>query len=147
MSTYFPVCPRKRTSLPILELLPPPALRECRHRGLARRLVAVRRRAVRGEGLHPWRAGPRRRVELRGVLLEPGRALLRCDRGGGDREHAELLIGELQHGGDCTTRRDAARAALSGTVVAGPWRVLLAATDGSLGAQPEAQIHLLKPRA
>ena len=81
------------------------------------------------------------------MLLEPGRALLRCDRGGGDREHAELLIGELQHGGDCTTRRDAARAALSGTVVAGPWRVLLAATDGSLGAQPEAQIHLLKPRA
>ena len=27
-------------------LLPPPALRERRHRGLARRLVAVRRRAV-----------------------------------------------------------------------------------------------------
>ena len=46
MSTCFPVCPRKRTYLPILERLPPPALRECRHRGLARRLVAVRRRAI-----------------------------------------------------------------------------------------------------
>ena len=28
-----------------IELLPPPALCECRHRGLARRLVAVRRAA------------------------------------------------------------------------------------------------------
>jgi hypothetical protein len=46
MSTRFPVCPRKRTYLPISELLPPPALGERRHRGLARRLVAVRRRAV-----------------------------------------------------------------------------------------------------
>src|SRR5262249_31857541 len=36
----IPLCPRKRTS-PILELLPPPALRERRHRGLARRLVAA----------------------------------------------------------------------------------------------------------
>src|SRR5215471_15474359 len=45
-SRIFPVCPRKRTYLPILELLPPPTLRERRHRGLARRLVAVRRRAV-----------------------------------------------------------------------------------------------------
>src|SRR5262245_58579981 len=36
----FPVCPRQRTYLPILELLPPPAFRELRHRGLARRLVA-----------------------------------------------------------------------------------------------------------
>ena len=34
-SKCFPVCPRKQTSLPILELLPPPALRECRHRSLA----------------------------------------------------------------------------------------------------------------
>ena len=39
MSTCFPVCPRKRTTLPILEL------RERRHRCLARRLEAVRRRA------------------------------------------------------------------------------------------------------
>ena len=31
--------------LPILELLPPPPFRERRHRGLARRLVAVCRRA------------------------------------------------------------------------------------------------------
>jgi len=41
MSNCCPVCPRKRTSLPILERLPPPALRECRHRGLARRFVPV----------------------------------------------------------------------------------------------------------
>src|SRR5215471_8395529 len=45
-SRIFPVCPRKRTYLPILELLPPPALRERRHRGLACRLVAVSRPAV-----------------------------------------------------------------------------------------------------
>src|SRR5215475_5245507 len=38
MNTCFPVCARKRTYLPILELLPPPALGERRHRGLARRL-------------------------------------------------------------------------------------------------------------
>src|SRR5262245_4151413 len=42
----FSLCPRKRTYLPILELLPPPAFRECRHRGLARRLITVGRRAV-----------------------------------------------------------------------------------------------------
>src|SRR5215831_17700053 len=62
---WFPVCPRERTYLPILELLPPPALRERRHRGLARRLVAVNRRAVfvvpEGERPHPrqanWRGG------------------------------------------------------------------------------------------
>src|SRR5215831_4419537 len=35
-SKCFQVCPRKRTYLPILELLPPPALGERRHRGLAR---------------------------------------------------------------------------------------------------------------
>src|SRR5215468_7909363 len=29
-----------------IELLPPPTLCECRHRGLARRCVAVRRRAI-----------------------------------------------------------------------------------------------------
>src|SRR5215467_10605440 len=45
-SKCFQVCPRKRTYLPILELLRPPTLRERRHRGLARRLVAVRRRPV-----------------------------------------------------------------------------------------------------
>ena len=44
MSNVFLVCPRKRTYLPILELLLPPASGEHRHRGLARRLVAVRRR-------------------------------------------------------------------------------------------------------
>jgi len=37
-SKCFPVCARK---LPILELLPPPALGERRHRRLARRLVVV----------------------------------------------------------------------------------------------------------
>src|SRR5262245_5204240 len=37
-----PLCPGKRTYLPILERLPPPALHECRHRGLARRSIAVR---------------------------------------------------------------------------------------------------------
>src|SRR5262249_61213404 len=35
----FPLCPRKRTYLPILELLPSPTLGERRHRGHARRLV------------------------------------------------------------------------------------------------------------
>src|SRR5262249_23712416 len=45
-SKCFPVCPRKRTYLPILELLLPLALGERRHRCLARRRVAVRRRAV-----------------------------------------------------------------------------------------------------
>src|SRR6516164_5363757 len=45
-SKCFQVCPPKRTYLPILELLPPPALGERRHLGLARRLVAVRRRAI-----------------------------------------------------------------------------------------------------
>src|SRR5262249_14133121 len=34
--------PRKRTYLPILELLPPPAFREHRHRGLARLRIAMR---------------------------------------------------------------------------------------------------------
>src|SRR5262249_1596112 len=59
MSTRFPVCPRKRT---YLERLPPPALRERRHRGLARRRVAVRRRAVlvvpEGDRPHPSHAHP-----------------------------------------------------------------------------------------
>ena len=41
MGNVFLVYPRKQTYLPILELLPPPALRERRHRGRARRLVAV----------------------------------------------------------------------------------------------------------
>jgi len=35
-----------KANFPILELLPSPTLRERRHRGLARRLIAVRRRAV-----------------------------------------------------------------------------------------------------
>src|SRR6516162_1079853 len=53
----FPVCPRQQTYLPISELLPPPTFRERLHRGLARRLVAVRRCAVfvlsEGECPHP----------------------------------------------------------------------------------------------
>ena len=58
--------PESGTYLPILELLPPPVFRERRHRGLARRLVAVRQRAVlvvaKGQHPHP------RRTERRGVL-------------------------------------------------------------------------------
>jgi len=54
-----PLCPRKRTHLPILERLPPPTFGERRHRGLARRLVAVHWRAVlvvsKGERPHPRR--------------------------------------------------------------------------------------------
>src|SRR5262249_18357371 len=45
-SKCFQVCPRKRTYLPILELLRPSTLSERRHRGLARRGIAVRWRAV-----------------------------------------------------------------------------------------------------
>src|SRR5262249_20159771 len=43
---FFRFAPRKQTYLPILELLPLPALGERRHRGLARRGVAVRQRAI-----------------------------------------------------------------------------------------------------
>jgi hypothetical protein len=43
-----------KADLPILELLPPPTLRERRHRGLARRRVAVRRPS---SLLRPSRAG------------------------------------------------------------------------------------------
>ena len=43
---FYRFAPESGTNLPILELLPPPALSERRHRGLARRAVAVRRRAV-----------------------------------------------------------------------------------------------------
>src|SRR5215813_4281750 len=64
MSTGFPVCPRKRTYLPILELLPPPALGERRHSFLARRLIAVDGRAIfvvavgqRPEPRHPHGGG------------------------------------------------------------------------------------------
>jgi len=57
----FPVCPRKRT------LLPSPTLGERRHRGLARLLVVVRRRAIlmmpKGERPHP-RHAHRRRISL-----------------------------------------------------------------------------------
>src|SRR5215472_13519550 len=42
----FRFAPESRPTSRISELLPPPALRERRHRGLARRLVAVRRRVV-----------------------------------------------------------------------------------------------------
>src|SRR5215510_8226553 len=66
-SKELPPCPRKRTCLPILELLPPPALGERRHRGLARRLVAVRWPTVfvmaEGQRPHPRRTN-RRRVHL-----------------------------------------------------------------------------------
>src|SRR5262249_29921884 len=54
----FSVCPRKQTYLPILELLPPPALGEHRHRGLARRGIA--RRLIRSPRRRPraWPAVP-----------------------------------------------------------------------------------------
>jgi hypothetical protein len=42
--TIFALPPKR--GFPILDLLPPPALGERRHRGLPRRLVAVHRRAV-----------------------------------------------------------------------------------------------------
>src|SRR5215813_9621930 len=42
MSTSCPLYPRKRTYLPILELLPPPGLGERRHRRLARRPLLLR---------------------------------------------------------------------------------------------------------
>src|SRR5262245_23775370 len=45
-SKKLPPCPRKRTCLPILELLPSPALGERGHRGLARRGVAMGRVAI-----------------------------------------------------------------------------------------------------
>src|SRR5262245_61088850 len=45
MSECFRVCPRKRNYLPILELLPPPALGERGHRGLARRAAAAKNAA------------------------------------------------------------------------------------------------------
>src|SRR5262249_42717090 len=68
MNTCFPVCARKRTYLPILELLPPPALGERRHRGLACRLVAMRWPTVfvmaEGQRPHP------RRTNRRGVDLK-----------------------------------------------------------------------------
>ena len=51
-SKCLPICPRKRTYLPILERLPPPALGERRHRGHTRRLVSVRRAAY--VGLPLW---------------------------------------------------------------------------------------------
>jgi hypothetical protein len=58
--SVFRFAPRKRTYLPILELLPPPASWQRGHRGLARRRVAVRRRAIlmvaKGERPQPRRA-------------------------------------------------------------------------------------------
>src|SRR5262249_19397755 len=59
-SRIFPVCPRKRTYLPILELLPPPTLRERRHRGLARRLVARASACGHGGSRRPLGAAPAR---------------------------------------------------------------------------------------
>ena len=68
-----------KADFPILELLPPPVLRERRHRGLARRLVVVRRRAVfvvlEGERPHPRL--PPALPQLRPILAT--RALDRLD--------------------------------------------------------------------
>jgi hypothetical protein len=62
--------PSPRKALPSQNLGPPPALRERRHRGLARRLVAVRRRAVfvPAKGL-----GRRDVVATRGIVLRAPR--------------------------------------------------------------------------
>src|SRR5262249_7512231 len=57
----FPLCPRKRTYLPILQLLPPPALRERCHGGLARRGIAIT--LPEGYCPHPRRTY-RRRMKL-----------------------------------------------------------------------------------
>jgi hypothetical protein len=65
-SEMFSGLPPKADLPPDLKLLPPPTLCECRHRRLARRLVAVRRRAVlmlpKGQRPQP------RRPDRRGVL-------------------------------------------------------------------------------
>src|SRR5215472_2897796 len=64
--------------------LPPPALCECRHRGLARRLVAVRRPTVfvvaKGQRPHP------RRPDWRGMDLEDATDNSAID------EHIEILV-------------------------------------------------------
>jgi hypothetical protein len=39
----------------------------------------------------------RRRVELAGDVLQPSRALMRCDYCGGDREMDKLRIGQREH--------------------------------------------------
>src|SRR4029077_12137016 len=76
-----------KADLPILELLPPPALGERRHRGLARRLVAVRRHAVlmvaKGQRPHPRRA-LRCRVHLHDAADD-------CAVG----ENVEVVVGPL----------------------------------------------------
>jgi hypothetical protein len=52
-----------------------------------------------GDGDRHFAAASSRRVELGGDVLEPSIALVRCDRGGADREMGELFIGEREHGG------------------------------------------------
>jgi hypothetical protein len=83
-----------------------PTLRERRHRGLARRLVAVRRRGFRDSRRRRLpRPRPQRRVELGGDTLEPPAALLGRDRGGTDTEANELCIGEREHGAEAAWPR------------------------------------------
>src|SRR5262245_51834903 len=64
-----------KANFPILELLPSPALSERRHRGLARRLVAVRRRAVlmvaKGERPHPRRTREAATSRLWRLVADP----------------------------------------------------------------------------
>ena len=63
--------------------------------------------AVRAKALGSARRGGRSAAVLNrrravGNLLEPSSALRRWDRGGGDREHAELAVGEREHAAVCT---------------------------------------------
>src|SRR5262249_19000914 len=84
--SYVRFTPRKRT----LACLPPPTLREGRHRGLARRGVAVRRGAVlvmpEGERPHP------RRTKGRGVNLED------AADDNAIAEHLEIVVVPLPEG-------------------------------------------------
>src|SRR5262245_13050789 len=79
-SKCFQVCPRKRTYLPILELLPPPAVRERCHRGLARRLIWDKTTIFCGS-CHLWRSACRKigskvRMASQRSSSRTGRALL-----------------------------------------------------------------------
>src|SRR6516164_9954035 len=119
----FPVCPRQRTNLPILELLPPPALGERRHRGLARRLVAVRRRAVlmlaESERPHPRRPY-RGRMYLHDTADDSAMG-----------EHVEIVVVPLA--GRAASRRalDCQRARASVTLTCLAW------TTGVMERDPE----------
>src|SRR6516164_3308302 len=130
MSTCFPVCPRKRTYLPILEPLPPPALRERRHRRLARRLVvAVRRCAVlmlpKGQRPQPWLAYQRGRGPA--LCLEHSR-----------RAPAPWRRGEVQLDRLAAGTRARLGGEFSGAGLKDQRRDLLGAVDADPGAEQPA---------